>query len=77
LVVNVVETIQSDYKLIKEAVEKVKSTIEQLNQPTRSWGDQSAGGLIQDVEQNGFDFEKQAGWSAKDGMNRSAYLTTL
>jgi len=79
MVVNGIEQVDNYYKLIQKAVEEVKSTMEKMQQDKNSpaWGDQSAGGLTQDVEQRGFDFEKQDGWSAKDGVSRTGYLATL
>jgi hypothetical protein len=76
-VVNCMEQIQNYYNDIRQAVELVQSMIEKLKQNSGGWGDRSAGGLIQDVEQHGFDFEKQSGWSAKDGVSRTGYLAAL
>lgn len=77
MVVNGIEQVENYYQLIQKTVQEVKSMIEKLHQNSPAWGDQSAGGLIQDVEQHGFDFEKQSGWSAKDGTSRTGYLATL
>ncbi|MGF6884035.1 hypothetical protein ABIA39_003724 [Nocardia sp. GAS34] len=77
-VVNCLEQIQNYYNDIRQAVELIQSLIEKLQQGNSgAWGDQSAGGLMQDVEQHGFDFEKQSGWSAKDGASRTGYLAAL
>ncbi|MBY8857952.1 hypothetical protein K7711_15815 [Nocardia sp. CA2R105] len=76
MVVNVIEQIDNYYNLIKETVEEVKSVVEKMQHPDFS-GNQSVGSLIRDVEQHGFDFEKQGGWTPEDGTSRTGYLAAL
>ncbi len=77
MVVNGIEQVQSYYQQIQKVAQEVKSMNEKLHQNSPAWGNQSAGSLVQDVEQHGFDFEKQSGWSARDGVSRTGYLATL
>ena len=76
MVVNVIEQIDNYYNLIKETVAEVKSVIEKIQHPDFS-GNQSVGSMVQDVEQHGFDFEKQGGWSPENGTSRTGYLAAL
>lgn len=72
-VINAIGLLQTIFQKISAAVDKIKKDVGLVLQTVRK-GPPSIGSLISDVEQRGFEFEKNGFWSPELGVARIAAL---